>query len=528
MMQRTRAIVAATIVVTAAGVAAQETLDVDEAELRAADGSVDWVNFTGVVRQFDTAAQIRGIGETIGASLTDDAGDGAVGRYGLRYTIFRAADPTTAEGLDADILALGAEARVSHIDNVRRILVGYLEAAHGYTRDDARTLAVFATVYNALHRGDLEYLRVAYKPVVTQHVTEQNAGIATHYSEWPGKTRLLIPLRAPGTLSALSTSELADRTVIEELRESTDQGLEVRKDMVDLQERQIDEQQQQIDRDQQTVDQRQQALDEQQRQLEAEREQAERDAAQAQTDEERQAAEQRQRELESQQQALAAQQQQTDTEAAQLAAAQQQVQEQQAAVDEERARIVADEQARDTTDTAQSAVASTAEVFSDKVYFLTTQDTDAEGYYTTQLAVIDPIAGTVVDVADVPHIAERNFTFFGEGLVAVAHRGGATTPTTLVLLDATNLQLQRRGTDAVYRQSHLLLQGQFVYAVVERDDQHTVGKFDPSLELVAESTETVEPRSYLAVFGDELYVSGPSLIHVLNREDLTATGSISR
>ena len=114
-------------------------------------------------------------------------------------------------------------------------------------------------------------------------------------------------------------------------------------------------------------------------------------------------------------------------------------------MDEERGRIVADEQARDTTGAAEAAAAGSADVFSDKVYFLTTQDTEAEGYYTTQLAVIDPIAGTVVDVADVPHIAERNFTFFGEGLVAVAHRGTASTPTTLVLLDATTLQLQQSG-----------------------------------------------------------------------------------
>ena len=40
--------------------------------------------------------------------------------------MIRAADPATAAGFDADILSLEPEARVNHIDNVRRILVGYL------------------------------------------------------------------------------------------------------------------------------------------------------------------------------------------------------------------------------------------------------------------------------------------------------------------------------------------------------------------------------------------------------------------
>ena len=80
----------------------------------------------------------------------------------------------------------------------------------------------------------------------------------------------------------------------------------------------------------------------------------------------------------------------------------------------------------------------------------------------------------------------------------------------------------------MYRQSHLLLQGRFVYAVVERDGDYTVGKFDSGLQLVAESSKAVEPRSYLAVFGDELYVSGPSAIHVLDRDDLTTIGAIDR
>ena len=45
-----RAVPARGLLAAASVAVAQQALDVDEAELRAAEGTVEWVNFTGVVR----------------------------------------------------------------------------------------------------------------------------------------------------------------------------------------------------------------------------------------------------------------------------------------------------------------------------------------------------------------------------------------------------------------------------------------------------------------------------------------------
>jgi hypothetical protein len=59
---------------------------------------------------------------------------------------------------------------------------------------EAAALALFASYYNAIHRGDMPYFRSKYKDVVLKRINAGNAGIARIYSQWPGKTRLVIPL----------------------------------------------------------------------------------------------------------------------------------------------------------------------------------------------------------------------------------------------------------------------------------------------------------------------------------------------
>ena len=65
---------------------------------------------------------------------------------------------------------------------------------YGYDYRDARALALFTTYYNAVHRGDMTYFKSRYKKVVLKHLNSGNAGISTKYYNWPGRTRMVIPL----------------------------------------------------------------------------------------------------------------------------------------------------------------------------------------------------------------------------------------------------------------------------------------------------------------------------------------------
>ncbi|MBN1834557.1 MAG: hypothetical protein JW820_01840, partial [Spirochaetales bacterium] len=221
--------------------------EVAEEELRSVRAEVEFINYEGPYDRIDTADEIKGLGYFVAGALKQD---GRRGAFLGKYSVIRAVDPRESGKFDADIFSIDADAKVDHIDNVRRILAGYLEGAFRYAAEDARTLARFATVYNAVHRGDLEYFRGRYKAVVLGYLSPSDAGLSTRYYEWAGATRMLIPLTseaAEGRLSSLDTSELSEEGVVEEMRRQPDMGLEDRKDMVELKEREVDEKRERLE-----------------------------------------------------------------------------------------------------------------------------------------------------------------------------------------------------------------------------------------------------------------------------------------
>ena len=109
--------------------------------------------------------------------------------------MIRAFDPAQTSLLSADIIVFGADARVDHIRNVRRIIAGYLETAFSYSTAQANRLAELVTNYNAVYRGNIATLSRIYTSQVMSHLSAENAGLALGYADWPGKTRLVIPLR---------------------------------------------------------------------------------------------------------------------------------------------------------------------------------------------------------------------------------------------------------------------------------------------------------------------------------------------
>jgi hypothetical protein len=148
-------------------------------------------SFHGPQSITQSAEQIVGIGKVLWRTLRTG---GARGSYFGKYEVIRVFDPSQTRLLGADIIVFDADAGVNTLENVQRIVAGYLNAAFDLNPTDAARLSALITKYNAAHRGDIAYLSQKYAPGVRSHVTAENAGIALSYTEWPGRTRLLIPL----------------------------------------------------------------------------------------------------------------------------------------------------------------------------------------------------------------------------------------------------------------------------------------------------------------------------------------------
>ncbi|MDR0377243.1 MAG: hypothetical protein LBH70_05565 [Spirochaetaceae bacterium] len=198
-----------------------------------------FINYVGPYARVDTRQQIWNIGYAPGVLIRE----GAQSAGGLtRYFVIHSISGPEGDKLDADIFGLGENVGVDHIRNLRLIIQGYLEGAYAYSAQDAALLAEYITVYNAVFRGNWEYITSRYKTPVMRNLERDKAGLSTRFNEWPGRTLLLIPLATggAGSLSAVDTSSLTAHEVIAEMRKEEGRGIESRREMVDLKEREAD------------------------------------------------------------------------------------------------------------------------------------------------------------------------------------------------------------------------------------------------------------------------------------------------
>ena len=211
-------------------------IEVDQNELKQADNMpIEFINYTGTHTEIDS---LRAIAE-IGTALAGAARRGRAGDMN-RYAVIHVVDTTVNTGLDADILIIGKAAKVDHISNIRVIIASYLQSAYGYSEKDAKTIAHFITLYNAVYRGNLNSFTSKYKAAVLKYLNADKVGLAVRYAEWPGNTQIVIPLsdqKYSGTLSAIDTTSISDKNVVEKMREQDDKDLAARKDMIELKER---------------------------------------------------------------------------------------------------------------------------------------------------------------------------------------------------------------------------------------------------------------------------------------------------
>lgn len=233
---------------------------------------VEFENFTGIPDRIDSAEQILDIGRYLGEARELGVSERT---YAGRYRLVRAVNPQEPVGLDADIIFLLSDARVDHIENLRRIIAGYLEQTYRYNASDAALLARFVTIYNAVHRRDMNFFRDRYKQVVLEYLTPQGAGLPLSYREWPGASQIVIPIRDPDAterLGVISPTEIIDDMVMEDLRSRRDMGLEDRRDMIDFLERLIIEEEQEIIEERERIAEERERIAEEREHVDEERE----------------------------------------------------------------------------------------------------------------------------------------------------------------------------------------------------------------------------------------------------------------
>ena len=499
---------------------------VDRNELAKGQGAnIIFTNYVGPHARIDSLEQIVGIGQALGRQVTSASGEFL---FAGKYRLIHAVGPAEGAKLDADIFILEPNAEVDDVVNVMRMVSGYLQAAYSYSPADAMLLARFVVYYNAVFRGNLGYLGGVYKTVVMGSVTADNAGIATRYTEWPGKTRMLVPLSLgaqKGSLNAVPAGQLAAPPVIQNLQEQPGKALPERKDLVELQQRGVDQTQQQAEGQQMAAQQEQQKLAEQQQALEQQKQAAAQAGAAAAAPgaaaEQKQAAAQAQAAVTQQEQAVAQQEQKVRQQQQQAAQTQAQAAEQQKSVQQQRATIASDEQKIIQQQAAQPQAQTTAAGAAAPGKLLFIYAVAAAPEKLGKLVLIDRTSGKLLSQSDLNSVRGRLYVTVGDSIVVVAGTTGGTAAVRLVSVDPATLAVKQQGKDNIAPTSFVAASDTSAYAVLATPKGAYLGRFDASLALQAQSEKPVDASTYILVSGIEVFVQdNAGNIIILNKDDL--------
>lgn len=519
-------------------------LEVDKTELESTRNSnIIFINYEGPHARIETREDIRGIGYALGRAIKAGAlRAGSTNRYFAIHSVENSNDQTAKTKLDADIFGLGIDVGVDHIKNLRLILQGYLEGAYDYSASDAALLAQFITIYNAVYRGNWDYFTNRYATKVTAELTKDKAGLSIRFDEWPGKALIVIPLATgqAGSLSAIDTSRITEKPVIEQLKKDENLGLDARKDMVDLKEREAQEAKQTAQVQKEAIAQEEERLAAQKAALEAEKAKlaeekaaaekaaAEKAASQGtagsattQTDVNQTGTEKgpsaqelaaKEEAIKAQEQAIAEKEQALQTQKQEAAAAESRAQQKEAEAKAERAEIAKDQQQviqnQEAAKTAPEGILGITLL----------QATNALG----RLILVNPANGAALKQSTLNTINSRAMLVLADKIIAIAGQAQGSGAVRLVQIDPKSLEMLKQGNDDIAATSLLWNQGHDLYAITTASGKLYLARFDQNLQLQSKSAIEVHPFASVLFYGDTILsqkADGTPLL--LNSKDLT-------
>lgn len=426
-------------------------VDVNKGELESAQSdSIMFENYGGPHAVIETADAITGIGTNLGRQVAADVENPLSVEPYSKYSLYHVVGGEGEKGLDADILFLNQTAGVDHINNLRRIVTGFLMAAYGYSREDSETLAVFITVYNAVYRGQLSAFSSKYKAAVLTYLTEDSVGLSTNWEEWAGKTQIVIPLGAlaEGTAS-VETSEISDDKVIEALRSEEDKNVEVREKMADIKEKEAG------------------------------------DASEKAKTAQKEAA-----------------QEKKEGKKAEAA---------ESAKESEKQQKIADRKNDEVKSEREQIEKDKAEVKKEKAgesqKYLTSLFIVDEKHKLYSLMTVNPQTGEIVKKSSIKQIREKTIYPVSEGFVAVCGVDDGHSAVKLCLVDSETLEIKKQSDETLSDDSSLLQAGDAYYVIIVENGKNYLAAFDKNLTLKKKSDVAINGASPLNFYSEGILVT---------------------
>ena len=534
-------------------------LEVDVDEIRTK--RIEFINYRGHYKKADPIREI----DKIGRDLAREARNRGRAGFHMKYSIIEAISKEEPDKFSADIFSIDKDARVGHIDAVRRITTAYLMERYGYSRKDASTVSLFLSFYNAVHRGDTGYFVTKYKTVVMKNIAANNAGISTKYWEWAGATKMLIPLTErdqKGKLDTVDHDLISDKKTIDQLR-TDDKNLKDRENMADLRDKKLEKDKTELKEEKKKIEEEKKKTDIEKKDLEKKKEETRKkeEVLKKEKEETKKIIDQdkrkeKEKEIEKKEKKLDEEKKETKKKEEVIQKKEETIKKKEQAVPEkekkiakreeslkeEKKQIEKDELKKEIKEDPEKAKKKLEEkekeldkredklrdekldknIYGTRLYYMKIKEYLEGGHYNNDMYMIGAATRKVLFKSPVENICGSRYDVFSGGVVIITHKGSHTAGHRLTLVDKDTLAAKIFGADDVFWRSFIEIREGFIYAITYDGGKFYLGKFDSGLKLVAKSREEISENTFLSIWDDYIYINRQDKkIIVLNKNDLT-------
>ena len=467
-----------------------------------------------------------------------------------------------AKGYGADIVTVDPNAGIGHINRIQRVLTGYLMKAFEYSEADATTLSRFILYYNANNRRNMKLLEDKYAPAVAQNVDPQKLGIDRSYRNWAGNTQMIIPIR----LSAVRPGEtdLNNKEIKEETKNVDKKEQDELKRLQDERNR---EEQKKLADEADALKKQQEALKKQQEDLKRE----EKVTEESRTDTGKRLeelrndpnadpadvkkAEEAVKKVEEKQQEVVKKQEETQQKQQEVAKKQEEVKQQQQEIannqNEAQKETANNTNTTNTTNNGSDTNAAKIDelqkeneelkkqqeekeavsenVIEDKILFMRVLRYTSKGHYNNELWYIDATKDDTLQRSSFSKICSRDFVVVKDvGILVTGYIGEIDDPSEhrLILLKTDNLDKKTESAERVFWNTPMIYKDEKIYAIMEKDGEHYLARFNQDLTMDVASSAPVNLYSDITFYKDKIYLTGKprsgesTTIQVFNRADM--------
>ncbi|MCB1141964.1 MAG: hypothetical protein KDK54_06975 [Leptospiraceae bacterium] len=453
---------------------------------------------------------------------------------------------TESDRLGADVISVGTSTKFGHVNSLLRIITSYLESTFEYSEDDAEILAKYILYYNAINRGNVEYITSKYNTLIEDKIKEDRLGISNNYREWPGRTQIIVPIER-NVLKKFDkdiTLEELGNTVNEKIDENSPKEDE-KKRFEELVENKKKEEKKLIAEKNKELEKTEKSLEEKKKDLDVKLGELGNDSDDKKEAiiEEKEKIEEKISEIEETKTALKEREdkiegnetpeeknEETPPESSERKA-------EESPEEEKKTETVATadpaliqkelEKVKDELNAKLEAEKKKAE-FSDnvvdgKIPFIK-MDINMEGQCSNEIHLLDPTKDDLVFKGEYNQICGRVFKEFGGNLLVIGLKD-SKDQVRLILLSKKNLKPSGNSEVNVYTKSFLEINENFLYAIENDNGKYYLSRFDKNLKRILRTDQDVQANSVITIYGNKIYTNGTNEagkveIKVFNKEDL--------